>query len=72
MLERTHVEHAPWFCIKTDNKPRARENIMRHILKVLIDHKSLDPQFANPIPVCDPDIAFSYDEVKAGHAKLYP
>jgi polyphosphate kinase 2 len=35
MLEQTHTEHAPWTVVRTNDKRRARLNLIRHMLKTL-------------------------------------
>ena len=32
MLEYTDTEHAPWYIVRSDDKKRARLNIISHIL----------------------------------------
>ena len=33
MLRRTHTAVAPWTIVRTDNKKKARLNIIRHLLR---------------------------------------
>ena len=40
MLEATDSKHAPWYVVRTDDKRRARLNVIAHILR-LIPHKKL-------------------------------
>ena len=40
MLNATDTKHAPWHLIRTDDKRRARLNVIAHILR-LIPHKKL-------------------------------
>ncbi|MFN0241628.1 MAG: polyphosphate kinase 2 [Planctomycetota bacterium] len=40
MLDATDTQHAPWYLVRTDDKRRARLNIIRHILE-LIPHKEV-------------------------------
>jgi hypothetical protein len=40
MLAATDTKHAPWYIVRTDDKRRARLNIISHILD-LIPHKKL-------------------------------
>ena len=35
MLEATDTEHAPWYILRSDDKKRARLNVIRHILEAL-------------------------------------
>jgi polyphosphate kinase 2 len=55
MLERTHFDYAPWTVVATDNKKKARLNIIRHVL-----HQLNRPGLECQKP--DPDIVFSADE----------
>jgi polyphosphate kinase 2 (PPK2 family) len=36
MLEHTHTDLAPWWCIATDHKKAARINLMRHLVRHLV------------------------------------
>ena len=56
MLTRTHTPDAPWFVVRTDKKPVARANIMRHLLKVLAPK-----DIAKDFPPPDPDVLFPFD-----------
>jgi len=56
MLTRTHTPEAPWFVVRTDKKPVARANIMRHLLKVLAPK-----EIARDVPSPDPDVLFPFD-----------
>ena len=40
MLEATDSKHAPWYIVRSDDKRRARLNVITHILKV-IPHETL-------------------------------
>ncbi len=65
MLRRSHTQAAPWICIATDSKVKAREAIVRHVLAV-IGCKDYSVKVDAP----DPDILFSYDEVIDGKKTL--
>jgi len=40
MLARTDTDYAPWICVKSDDKKRARVNALRYVLNTLpYDHK---------------------------------
>lgn len=66
MLARSHHDEGAWYCVKTNNKKKARENIIRHILTVIgCPSYSLAPEPP------DPEVVFSYDEVIAGHKTLF-
>jgi polyphosphate kinase len=66
MLKRSHTEAAPWICVKTDDKVAARENILRHVLKVLNC-----PTHKQKPPLPDDTVLFSYDAVLSGQKKLF-
>lgn len=65
MLRRSHHEHGPWICVATDSKIKAREHILRHVLKTLAC-----PHVSEDIAAPDPTIVFSYDEVIEGRKSL--
>ncbi|MGA9658779.1 MAG: polyphosphate kinase 2 [Asticcacaulis sp.] len=67
MLRRSHNDETPWHCVATDSKTKARENIIRHILKA-----SGCPSFSVEVPPADEDILYNYDEVISGHKVLAP
>lgn len=62
MLERTHFDYAPWTVVATDNKKKARINIIRHVLQQLNC-----PTLEAKKP--DPDIVFSADKARGRLAK---
>jgi len=66
MLERSHHEDGPWYCVKTNNKKVARENIIRHILKTIGC-----PSHTTELQPPDPEVVFSYDEVVNGQKHLF-
>ena len=47
-LERTHTDHAPWTIVRSDDKRRARVQVIRHILRQL-DYGHHDPKALAPI-----------------------
>lgn len=69
MLRRTHHEHGPWTCVHTDHKRKARENLIRHILKSL---KALPggPDYSVDVDDPDADVLFDYSRVIEGERKL--
>ena len=67
MLRRSHNDAAPWTCVMTDSKTRARENLIRHLLEACGC-----PDYSVAVAAPDPDIAFSYDAVIEGKKKLNP
>ncbi|HVZ28753.1 MAG TPA: polyphosphate kinase 2 [Asticcacaulis sp.] len=65
MLRRTHSEHVPWICVATDSKTKARENIIRYVLKTIGC-----PSYSVDVDGPDPEVVFSYDAVINGKKKL--
>jgi polyphosphate kinase 2 len=65
MLSRTHTTEAPWTVVHTDKKPRARANIMRHLLK------SLAPKaVAKDTPKPDADVLFPFETAALTDGRL--
>ena len=65
MLSRTHTTEAPWTVVHTDKKPRARANIMRHLLK------SLAPKaVAKDTPKPDADVVFPFETAALTDGRL--
>jgi polyphosphate kinase 2 len=56
MLIRTSTPEAPWYVVRTDKKPLARANIMRHLLKVLAPK-----DIARDVPEPDADVLFRFE-----------
>ena len=67
MLRRTHIAEAPWTVVHTDKKPKARENIMRHLLKELAP-----PSIADGIDPPDPDVLFPFESAAITDGRLEP
>lgn len=59
MLATTHSEHAPWTVVKTNDKRRARINIIRHILSTL------------PYEGKDEDVIGEIDDKVLGHGPSF-
>ncbi|HEX7946688.1 MAG TPA: polyphosphate kinase 2, partial [Phenylobacterium sp.] len=65
MLSRTHTTEAPWTVVHTDKKPRARANIMRHLLK------SLAPKaVAKDTPKPDAEVVFPFETAALTDGRL--
>ena len=67
MLRRTHTTDAPWIIVHTDKKPKARLNIMRHLLKQLAP-----PEIADAISPPDPDVVFPFEPAALTDGRLEP
>lgn len=56
MLRRTSTEHAPWICVRSDHKRRARLAILSHLVNELAPKK-----LARDVPDPDPEILFPFE-----------
>ena len=65
MLVRTHSAFAPWICVHTDHKKRARLATIRHIL-----HTLAPPHIRQHVAVPDPDVLYVFDEATLGDGRL--
>ncbi len=55
MLRRTNSDQAPWVCVATDKKKKARLNVMRHLL-----HTLAPADIARTVDTPDPDVLFLF------------
>jgi polyphosphate kinase len=55
MLERTHIEEAPWWIIPADDKKKARLNCIQHLLTQFDYHEIEKPEVVLPARVRNPD-----------------
>ena len=55
MLERTHIEEAPWWIVAADDKKKARLNCIRHLLTQFAYHEIDKPEVVLPTRVRNPD-----------------
>jgi len=65
MLTRTHAVFAPWTCVHTDHKKRARIAVLRHILRTLAP-----PHIRDDVPAPDGGVLFSFDEAALTDGRL--
>jgi len=65
MLTRTHTPEAPWTVVHTDSKPRARANIIRHILKALAPKP-----IAKEVPAPDDDVLYEFEPAAVKDGRL--
>lgn len=65
MLARTHTALAPWHCVRADDKKRARQAIIAHILRAVAP-----AVVAKDVPHPDPDILFAYDPAATENNRL--
>jgi len=56
MLRRTSTPAAPWICVRSDQKKRARLNIIRHLVQALAP-KEIADELAEP----DDDVLFPFE-----------
>ena len=65
MLARTSTPLAPWTCVATDKKRKARIAVLRHLLRQIapaaIAAEAKDP---------DPDVLFAFDIAAATDGRL--
>ena len=57
MLERTHIDEAPWWVVQADDKKKARLNCIAHLLAQLPYHEVEHATIALPDRVRNPDYA---------------
>ena len=55
MLERTHIEEAPWWIVPADDKKKARLNCIQHLLTQFDYHEIEKPEVVLPARVRHPD-----------------
>ena len=55
MLERTHIEEAPWWIVPADDKKKARLNCIQHLLTQFDYHEVEKPEVVLPERVRNPD-----------------
>ena len=65
MLRRTHTRDAPWTIVHTDDKEKARLNIMRHLLKVLAPK-----DVAKSVKKPDPDVLYTFETAALEDGRL--
>jgi polyphosphate kinase 2 len=65
MLERTHSAFAPWTCVHTDKKKKARIGVLRHILRALAP-----PEIGDGVPPPDPEVVFTFEEAALRDGRL--
>ena len=55
MLERTHIDEAPWWIVPADDKKKARLNCIQHLLMQFDYHEIEKPEVVLPARVRNPD-----------------
>ena len=65
MLTRTHSAFAPWICVHTDHKKRARLATIRHIL-----HALAPPHIREHVAAPDPEVLYVFDEAALKDGRL--
>jgi polyphosphate kinase len=55
MLERTHIEEAPWWVVQAVDKKKARLNCIAHLLSLMPYQEVVKPQIELPTRVRNPD-----------------
>jgi len=67
MLMRTHTAEAPWTCVHTDKKIKARLNVMRHLL-----HSLAPVELCEGVAAPDPQVLFSFEAQALTDGRLDP
>ncbi len=65
MLERTHSAFAPWICVHTDRKKKARIAVLSHML-----HALAPPKIRQDVDAPDPDVLFAFEEAALSDGRL--
>ena len=67
MLTRTSTPLAPWTCVATDHKKKARLAVMRDLLR-----RIAPPEIAAEIELPDPDVLFPFEAAALTDGRLAP
>jgi polyphosphate kinase 2 len=67
MLKRTHTAQAPWWCVRADDKPAARSNVIRHLL-----HTLGAPGLSGEVERPDPEVLFPFEMEALTDGRLAP
>jgi polyphosphate kinase 2 len=67
MLTRTHTAEAPWICVHTDHKKRARLGVIRHLLQALAPH-----HIRKGVPPPDPEVVYGFEPEALSDGRLEP
>jgi polyphosphate kinase 2 len=65
MLRRTHTDHAPWICVRSDSKKRARLNVIRYLADALAPAR-----IADELEPPDPKILFPFESAALTDGRL--
>jgi polyphosphate kinase 2 len=65
MLQRTSTALAPWICVRSDHKHRARLAILSHLA-----HTLAQPELAASTPPADPEILFRFEPAALTDGRL--
>jgi len=65
MLTRTHSVWAPWSCVRADDKPAARLNVIRHLLRQVAP-----AEIAAEIEDPDPEVLFAFEPAAIEDGRL--
>ena len=67
MLARTSTPLAPWVCVATDRKKKARIAVMRHLLRQVAP-----AEIAAGVKDPDPDVLFAFEMAATADGRLAP
>jgi polyphosphate kinase 2 len=65
MLMRTHTTWAPWVCVRADDKPAARVNLIRQLLR-----QAGPPEIAARTEAPDPEVLFGFETAALHDGRL--
>ncbi|WP_242096857.1 polyphosphate kinase 2 [Sphingomonas sp. CROZ-RG-20F-R02-07] len=65
MLTRTHTTLAPWYCVRADDKKRARRAVIRHIL-----HRVAPADIAHDVGEPSPHLLFPFETAALEDGRL--
>jgi polyphosphate kinase 2 len=65
MLKRTHTAFAPWICVHTDKKKKARIAVLRHLL-----HTLAPAEIRGDIAAPDTDVLYAFEEAALTDGRL--
>jgi polyphosphate kinase 2 len=65
MLDRTHSAFAPWICVHTDKKKKARIAVLSHVLHTLAPAK-----IREGVDAPDPDVLYPFEQAALSDGRL--
>ncbi|MDB5677281.1 polyphosphate kinase 2 [Sphingomonas bacterium] len=65
MLTATHIDVAPWICVKADHKKKAHKAVLRYVLRALAPD-----EVAKTVPEPDAEVLFVYEKAALKDGRL--